>query len=145
MMVQVMTNLTTRESARKTRFEPTGAITQTNVQKAIEQAISTPQSINGTSINFASSPYPVLQSDAVLYVDTSGGSVEIDLKPSASRAGLPLTIKDVTGNAAANNITIKPSGAETIDGYTNANPLLVSANFGGFRLNPRTSSYTIAP
>jgi hypothetical protein len=144
-MVQVMTNLTTRESARKTRFEPTGAITQTNVQKAIEQAVTTPQAINSTPINSASSPYSTLLTDAVLYVDTSGGPIEIDLQPAASRNGLALTIKDVTGNAATNNITIKPNGAETIDGYTNGNPLLVSANFGGFRLNPRTSSYTIAP
>lgn len=144
-MVQVMTNLTTRESARKTRFEPTGAITETNVQKAIEQTITIPQSISGTSIAFAASPYQVLPSDSVLYVNTSGGPIEIDLQLSISRGGVSLTIKDVTGSAAANNITIKPNGSETIDGYTNAEPLLVSANFGGFRLNPITSGYVIAP
>jgi hypothetical protein len=144
-MVQVMTNLTTRESARKTRFEPTGAITQTNVQKAIEQAVTTPQAINSTPINFASSPHLVALSETVLYVDTSGGPIEIDLQVAISRNGLALTIKDVTGNAATNNITIKPTGSETIDGYTNANPLLVTANFGGFRLNPITGGYTIAP
>jgi hypothetical protein len=144
-MVQVMTNLTTRESARKTRFEPIGAITQTNVQKAIEQAVTTPQAIAGTSVNSASSPYLPLITDTVLYVDTSGGAIEIDLAPSAARNGLALTVKDVTGNAATNNITIKPNGSETIDGYTNANPLLVTANFGGFRLNPITGGYAIAP
>lgn len=145
-MVQVSTSLTTRESARRHRFEPTGAVTQTNVQKAIEQVATTPQAITGTPVAFAQSPYPVkATADLVLYVDTSGGAVEIDLPASAARLGLPLTIKDVTGNAASNNITIKPNGAETIDGYTNGNPLLVSAAYGGFRLNPRTSSYTIAP
>ena len=36
-MVQVSTNLTTRESARRERFEPTGNVTSTNVQGAIQQ------------------------------------------------------------------------------------------------------------
>jgi hypothetical protein len=144
-MVQVMTNLTTRESARRERFEPTGGITETNVQKAIEQVATTPQSINGTSVTSTSSPYQVLQTDTAIYIDTSGGAVEIDLQPGINRLGVPITIKDVTGHANTNNITIKPNGSDTVDGYTNANPLLVSANFGGFRLNPITGGYAIAP
>ena len=132
----------TRERARELRFEPTGPITATNVQKAIEGI----QQVGGTSITVALSPYTPTNADTMLYVDTSGGPVTILLQASADRNGIPISIKDVTGNAAANNITIKPSGAETIDAtYTNASPLIIGGDFGGYRLNPRTLSYTLAP
>lgn len=98
-----------------------------------------------TNISFANSPYPPLASDTFLYVDTSGGAIEIDLPLAASRNNVAISIKDVTGNAAANNITIKPSGAETIDGHTNAAPLVIKANYGGVRLSPGTAKYVIAP
>lgn len=144
-MTTVRTMLDRLEDARRWRFEPTAAITATNVQKAIEQVATTPQTISPTPVNPGISPYTPIQTDTVLYVDTSAGPVQINLAPSANRLGVPLTIKDVSGNAASNNITIKPNGSETLDGYTNGNPLLINANFGGFRINPRTSSYTIAP
>lgn len=132
----------TRERARELRFEPTGSITATNVQKAIEEM----RQIDGTSIAFANSPYSVTNADTVLYVDTSGGAITILLQASAARNGVPLSIKDVTGNAAANNITVKPVAGETIDTtYTNGAPLAINADFSGYRLNPRTLSYTLAP
>lgn len=96
----------------------------------------------GTSITIASSPYTVVAADTMLYVDTSGGAVTILLQPSAARIGVPLSIKDVTGNALTNNVTITPNGAEVIDGLTSY-PLNFA--YAGVRLNPRTSSYTVAP
>jgi hypothetical protein len=133
---------TTRERARELRFEPAGSIRATNVQKAIEAM----QQVAGTSVTVVMSPYTPTTADTVLYVDTSGGPITILLQASADRNGMPLSIKDVTGNAAANNITVKPSGAETIDlTYTNAAPLVIAGDFGGYRLNPRTLSYTLAP
>ena len=62
-----------------------------------------------------------------------------------ARFGQPLSIKDVTGNAAANNITVKPVNPETIDSYTNAAPLVIDANYGGVKLSPGTAKYVIAP
>lgn len=132
----------TRERAREQRFEPTGAVTATNVQKAIEQVATTPQAVSGTSVNAAMSPYTVLSTDAMLYVDSSAGAVQILLQASAARLGVPLGIKDVGGAAATNNITLTPSGVETIDALTS---MVLDSNYGGVQLNPRTSSYTVAP
>jgi hypothetical protein len=101
-----------------------------------------------TKITSANSPYTPLPTDTFLYVDTAGGAIEIDLAAAASRNGAALSIKDVTGHAAANNITIKPIGGaapETLDGYTNAAPLVLQANYDGVRLSPNTLSYVIDP
>jgi hypothetical protein len=142
-MTMVRTDLgNTRESARRLRFEPTGAVTQTNVQKAIEQVATTPQAISGTAVNAAASPYTVLASDTVLYVDSSAGPVNILLQASADRLGVPLVVKDVGGAANTNNITLTPNGAETLDSLA---ALVINSDYGGFRLNPRTASYTVAP
>lgn len=133
----------TRESARRLRFEPTGAITQTNVQKALEQAASQPPAITSTAINFAMSPYTVLSTDTVLYVDTSGGAVTINLQAAAARLGVPLVVKDITGNANANNVTLTPNGVETIDGLAT---YPINVDFGGWKLNPRSAiGYTVSP
>lgn len=133
---------TTRERARELRFEPTGSNPATNVQKAIERM----GQIGGTAVDVTMSPYTPTNADSVLYVDTSGGSVTILLQPAADRNDEPLSIKDVTGNAAANNITVTPSAGENIDViYTNGAPLVIAGDFGGYRLNPRTGSYTLAP
>lgn len=142
-MTQVQTNLrNTRERARQLRFEPVGAVTQTNVQKAIEQvsASSASQAITPTGVNV--SPYAVLVTDTVLYVDTAGGPITINLATGSSRGGIPLTVKDITGHAAANPITIVPNGGETIDGQAN---YPIGNDFGGVRLYPRINSYTVAP
>lgn len=132
----------TRERARELRFEPVGALTARDVQKAIEQTATQPQAVTGTAVNAAASPYSVLSTDYTLYVDSSAGPVTILLQPSAARVGVPLVVKDVGGVANTNNITLTPSGAETID---NLASLVINADFGGYRLNPRTASYTLAP
>lgn len=98
-----------------------------------------------TVITSANSPYAALTTDAFLMVDTTGGPVEIDLTIAAARNGASLSIKDYKGNAAVNNITIKPSGAETIDGFTNAAPLKINANYDGVKLRPSAGKYVIAP
>lgn len=121
----------TRESARRLRFEPASPLTATDVQKAIEQVLTLPQTVNPT--NVAVSPYAPVLADSVLWVDTSAARV-INLPTGASRAGRPLQIKDITGSAFANNITINPSGAETVDGLA---PLLIDINYGGYTLYPK--------
>lgn len=108
-------------------------------------AVLAPGISNPTIIAFANSPYAVKPTDLVIYVNTSGGPIELDLGAAAPRGGMPLVIKDITGNANANNVTVKPVVGETIDAYTNAAPLKINADFGGFRLNPYTLSYVISP
>lgn len=142
-MTTVRTTLGLLENARKVRFEPTGSISQTNVQKAIEQVSTQVPAISGTNVTSAQSPYTVQQADSVIFVDCSGGVVEIDLPLAASRGGKVLEILDLKGNAASNNITVKPTAPEDIDGYTGT-ALKISDNYGGLKLYPRTAGYKIA-
>lgn len=94
---------------------PSGAMTSTVAQDAVDELAAGRS--NYTSINFAASPYTALLTDNIIGVDTSGGPITVDL-PAAATAGLGklYIIKDEAGNAAANNITIDPSGLELIDG-----------------------------
>ncbi len=101
-----------------------------------------------TKISSVNSPYTPLATDTYLYVDTATGPVTINLVAALARNGVTLRIKDTTGHAAANNITIKPVGGgapETIDGFTNAAPLVLKANYDGVSLSPNTLSYVIDP
>ena len=66
------------------------------------------------------SPYSVAEGYSVLKVDCSGGEVTINLPAVASSADRILVIKDASGDATANNITIDGNGAETIDGALTA-------------------------
>lgn len=63
----------------------------------------------------------VLSSDVnILLNKTVGAATNINLPASASRNGMPLLIKDYKGDANINNITLVPSGVETIDGFSGA-------------------------
>jgi hypothetical protein len=128
-------------TARRIRFEPELPITATNLQDAIEQAITVPQTITATPVS--ASPYAPTNSDSYLAVDTTAGPITINLQAAAARIGLPLVIKDVNGHAAANNITLVPSGAETIDGLA---PYLMDSNFSAINLYPKAAGgYSVAP
>jgi hypothetical protein len=122
-----------RESARRIRFEPTLAIPATNVQDAIQQvqAIAIPAQ---TVVTVAMSPYTPLATDRILLVNTSAGAVTINMPPAAGRLGLDLEIKDDTGNAAANPITVNGNGGETLDGFA-AYP--IDAPFAGVKFLPK--------
>lgn len=142
-MAVVRTDLrNTRGQARELRFEPTGVLTATDVQKAIEQVATTPPVIPTTSVNAAASPYTVLSTDYILLVVSSAGPVTINLQAGSARNGVPLIIKDVGGQAATYNITITPNGAETVDTLA---PLLIDSNYGAYELLPRATGYTIKP
>lgn len=68
----------------------------------------------GTDIRIPQSyPYTAQNTDYAVLVDTSAARV---IKLPTMTRGFILTVKDATGNAAANNITINPQGAEKIDG-----------------------------
>ncbi len=141
-MAIVQTDLRqTIESARRIRFEPMLPVTAVNVQDAINQVSAIAQSIP-TSINFASSPYQVLLSDRVLLVDTSGGAVTINMMAGSTRNGSDLTIKDDTGHAVANPISVVLNGAETVDGLA---PYPIDSNFAAVRFVPQAGGYYVAP
>lgn len=68
---------------------------------------------NYTTVDFAMSPYTVLAADYYISCDSSGGPISLVFPtvPTAKRAWI---IKDRTGTAATNNITIT-AGGTTID------------------------------
>lgn len=70
------------------------------------------------------SPYTVTDQDCIIITDlTVAGAVAISL-PAVTYKKI-LFIKDGKGDAAANNITITPNGADTIDGGAS---LVLNAN-----------------
>jgi len=73
-----------------------------------------------------SSNYTVLSSDYIIGVNTSGGPITITLPSVASTtSGRTLIIKDETGNASTNAITVNCAGSDTIDGD---NSILIDSN-----------------
>lgn len=69
-----------------------------------------------TNVTHAMSPYTVLLTDDYLSVDTSGGVVTLNF-PNAPPSLREWIVKDRTGNALANNITITtPGGTDLFDG-----------------------------
>jgi hypothetical protein len=145
-MVQVMTNLTTRESARRERFEPAGNVTSTNVQTAIQQ-VDTEASGKVAQVGTIRKPpsaatVAVLTSDIEVGLDTRTTAVSATLPSAiawsgANPNGLELVLNDYFGNAATNNITPSLFAGDTF-AYGSVTPV-ISANFGLLRLRPDPS------
>lgn len=132
-MVTVRTLIGTYESARHDRVEPTGNITATNTQKALEGLDTSVSALSGavflnarTQRRIASSAdLPVRSTDSILNCSLSA-PLAMTIPAASGRAGAPLTIKDVGGNFATNNVTLSRAGADTFDGLTT----LVLKNIG---------------
>ena len=73
----------------------------------------------------SSTPFAVLSTHHYLAVDTSVART-LNL-PAATTAGMVIIVKDATGNAFANNITVARNGTDTID--TIATDYIISTNF----------------
>lgn len=63
--------------------------------------------------------------DYIIRTDTSGGALTVTL-PASHTAGDIVVIKDVTGSAETNNVTVDPSDADTIDG---ASTFVLTVNY----------------
>ncbi len=64
------------------------------------------------------SPYTVVAADQYISCDTSGGAITLNF-PNAPTANREWVVKDRTGNAAANVVTITtPGGIVRFDGVT---------------------------
>jgi hypothetical protein len=77
------------------------------------------------------SPIVIAATDMILNVNINTGSPTCVLPAAASRAGVPLTFKDVGGQFASHSLTITP--VETIDG---AASITLSVNRQAVTLNP---------
>jgi len=93
-----------------------GGITVTPGANTITISATGTTSFNYTNVN--TTPYVVLITDDYLSVDSSGGPISV-LLPNAAALGQVFIIKDRTGSAATNNITVTTvGGLVNIDGAT---------------------------
>lgn len=134
----------TRQRAKEIAYYPSSTlITGRNVQDALDQAAANdakPPAIIPTNISVANSPYAVQSTDYLIMVDTSGGPVTINMQPAAARANREVEIKDATGNASTNPISVVRNGAETIDGLTT---YPIASDFAAFTFKPVTNAYRV--
>lgn len=89
----------------------------------------------------SSTPYVPLSTDTFLLVNVGAAAV-VNLPSAASRAGYPLTIKDISGAASTNNITINRNGTDTIDGLT---AVTLNVDYQGYSLHPITGGWALRP
>lgn len=95
------------------------------------------QLYNQTSVT--ASPYAPAATDTLALVNVAG-AVTVNLPAASGRSGYPITIKDISGNAATNNITINRNGADTIEGKTS---IVINNNYGFFKLIPITGGWIV--
>ena len=103
----------------------------------MEQTILLAQTTYPTpvSVTVGMSPYTVQLTDKLLHVDTSSGPVTINLPNGTGRFPTDIAIKDITGNASTNPITVTPVGGETVDGLS---PYLMDGAFSYVNFRPKS-------
>ena len=115
-------------------------ISITNGNNNITVSATGTTTLTVTTVNFAASPYTVLGTDEFLAVQSSGGAITIRL-PNAPATGRVYTIKDVSGAASTNNISITTvGGAVLIDGVTTTKIL---GNYGSINVIFTGAAYSI--
>lgn len=132
-----------------------GTISSSNaLQTAGNLSVATNATINGNILgsggfkaayNTYNSNYNVSVSSYFNGINSSGGIVTASLDSAAQyQAGQTLIFKDTGGAAGTNNILIKPSGSQTIDGATGG--ALISTNSGSLTLvsNGSNQFYIVA-
>ena len=87
----------------------------------------------GISVNRVSksSNYTATSTDTIIGVDCSGGAITITLPTAGTVNGKVYIIKDESGDAGTNNITVATEGSETIDG---SNTATINSNYGVLRV-----------
>lgn len=76
---------------------------------------------------------PIQATDSILNIN-SASPLTITVPRANTRAGIPLTFKDVGAEAQANNITINATAPDTFDGLT---AVQLTINYQGITLTPR--------
>lgn len=94
-----------------------------------------PQGLIATSVAVAT--YQVLSTDVLIEVNYAG-SVTITLDDPDDRSLYGLIIKDISGAASANNISI-------VGGVDGVDPLVISSDYGGYNLYPSSGTYRFMP
>jgi hypothetical protein len=87
------------------------------------------------------SPYTQLSTDVFLLVNKAT-AVTVDLLASSAAGGYSITIKDNSGLANTNNITITANGTDKIEGNST---LVINTAWGGYELFPVTGGWIRKP
>lgn len=113
-------------------------VTITPGANTITIAASGTSNFNYTNVH--TTPYVVLSTDEYLSVDCSGMAITVNL-PNAPATGRSYIIKDRTGNAFTNNITVTTvGGVVDIDGATT---FVMNTNFEAIQVLFNGTSYEI--
>jgi hypothetical protein len=107
----------------------------------ITSALTTLGELLYSKTSVTATPYVPAATDTTALVNVAG-VVAVNLPAAASRSGLPLIVKDISGAAHTNNITITPNGVETIEGLAS---VVIRTDYGGYTLLPVTSGWVISP
>lgn len=135
----------TREGARSLRNEPSGGVSATDVQGAINE-------LDGTISAFAGAAairrvtdagdIDVTNDDGVVIVAKAvGAATQVNLDPAAT-FNHPIQVVDGKLDAAVNNITIVPDAVD-VNGLDGLATLTINTNGGGFRLIPTELGWKI--
>ena len=97
--------------------------------------------ISYVAIAFANSPYTASVTTEFISCDTSGGAITINLPSAGVAQGESWIIKDRTGQANINPITIQSLvGGKTIDTAAN---YIINASFGSVRILYNGTNYEV--
>ena len=91
-------------------------------------------------VNVATTPYVVLTTGEYLSVNCSGGAITVQL-PNAASLGQAFIIKDRTGSAATNNITVTTVGGVVL--IDAAATFVMNNNYQSIQVMGNGSSYEI--
>lgn len=91
--------------------------------------------------NVTGAAYNISTSDTYIRVNYAG-AVVLTLPGAAARNELKLRVKDVSGNASGNSITIVRAGGDLIDGQTS---LEILSDWGTWELKPSTGKWDVLP
>lgn len=98
------------------------------------------QQLYGTT-SVTGATYVPVATDSLLLVNRAG-AVAINLPTAATMNGAPLAVKDISGVAHTNNITITPNGAERIEGLAT---VVINVDYGGYWLYPISGGWILRP
>jgi hypothetical protein len=143
--VVTASNVVTYQAIANAQISVSAAIAGTKISPNFgSQNISTTGSttLSGSlsieEITTTASTYDVLATDQVIFTDSTSNTINVVLPvPSAGRQ---LFIKDKTGQAGTNNVTISHNSAETIDG---SNSVLLSSPYASLTLVSDSINWSI--
>lgn len=141
----IRTQIGTRDSARQLRSEPSGGVTATNVQQAIDQidtrVTDLEHDISIREVTEAGDAV-MTNNDGILLINKAVGEpTDVLLDPAAS-FDHAIQVKDKKLDAATNNIRLVPNAVD-VNGIDGLADLTINTNGGGFRLVPTELGWVI--